>query len=109
MGASFDRSGQTDVTETGHQHNFGLLPPPWQDSGPQIQGAKGRLSHRLATTDRLPLVGKITAQFHVMTALGARGLTHAPLLAEVAVANLCDRPTGFDQEVIEAIAPARYL
>ena len=109
MGASFDRSGQTDVTETGHQHNFGLLPPPWQDSGPQIQGAKGRLSHRLATTDRLPLVGEITAQFHVMTALGARGLTHAPLLAEVAVANLCDCPTGFDQEVIEAIAPARYL
>ena len=109
MGASFDRSGQREVSEDGHQHNFGLLPPRWQDVGPQIKGAKGRLSHRLATTDRLPLVGAITDQFHVMTALGARGLTHAPLLAEVAVANLCGYPTGFDQEVMAAITPARYL
>ena len=105
FGASFHRDGQTDVTIEGHQHNIDLLPEAWRMQAPPIKEAKGRLSHRLSTRDRMPLCGPLEDGIYMLCGLGARGMTNAPLLADCLVAMALGYPTGFDHEVIEALAP----
>ena len=109
-GASFDKTGQTDVTLEGHQHNQSLLPKSWQASDlPDIHKAKGRLSYRLSSKDRQPLIGSLNPHLHIMTALGARGMTTAPLCAQMLIARLCGAPEGFDKEVTASLSPQRFL
>ena len=109
-GASFDKTGQTDVTLDGHQHNQSLLPKSWQRGDlPNIHKAKGRLSYRLSSKDRQPLIGSLNPHLHIMTALGARGMTTAPLSAQMLIARLCGAPEGFDNEVTASLSPHRFL
>ena len=109
-GASFDKTGQKEVTLEGHQHNQALLPEVWQDIDlPDYEKAKGRLSYRLSSKDRLPIIGSLEPRLHIMTALGARGMTTAALTAQMLVARLCGAPEGFDNEVIASLSPQRFL
>jgi tRNA 5-methylaminomethyl-2-thiouridine biosynthesis bifunctional protein len=43
----------------------------------------------------------------VFLGLGSRGLTSAPLLAEVLAAQMCDEPMPLSIDVLEAIDPSR--
>lgn len=109
-GASFDKTGQTDVTLKGHLHNQSLLPHSWKiDNMPDCQKAQGRLSYRLSSKDRQPLIGSLNPHLHIMTALGARGMTTAPLTAEMLIAQLVGAPQGFDRHVISSLSPQRFL
>ena len=109
-GASFDKTGQIDVTLEGHHHNQSLLPQLWHEADlPDIHKAKGRLSYRLSTKDRQPLIGSLNPYLHIMTALGARGMTTAPLSAQMLIARLCGAPEGFDMEVVASLSPQRFL
>ena len=110
FGASFNRDGQEAVTQEGHQHNIDLLPQGWRALAPDITTAQGRLSYRLSTKDRMPVCGAIatnkgTRALHIICALGARGMTNAPLLAEMLVAKALGRPTGLDSEIIAGLDP----
>lgn len=88
----------------------------------------GRVAWRLATTDRLPVVGAVAstdwaglrqleqprhvprvAGLYVCTALGARGLTVAPLLGEVLAAWVTGSPMPLPSRVLDAIDPARFI
>ncbi|MFW6412600.1 MAG: tRNA (5-methylaminomethyl-2-thiouridine)(34)-methyltransferase MnmD [Oceanicaulis sp.] len=44
-----------------------------------------------------------------LTALGARGFAHAPLLAEAIVSALCKEPAPLARDGLEALHPARFL
>ena len=112
FGASFNREGQEAVTPEGHQHNIDLMPQDWQPLAPDIATAEGRLSYRLSTKDRMPVCGKIAARdgeapLHIICALGARGMTNGPLLAEMLVAKALGRPTGLDREIIADLDPKK--
>lgn len=114
FGASFNRDGQSSVTQEGHHHNIALLPTEWQSFAPDITQADGRLSYRLSTKDRMPVCGalptqKDSAPLYMMGALGARGMTNAPLLADMLVAQALDLPSGFDQEIKKALSPANNM
>ena len=76
---------------------------------PDCQKAKGRLSYRLSSKDRQPLIGSLNPHLHIMTALGARGMTTAPLTAEMLIAQLVGAPQGFDRHVISSLSPQRFL
>ncbi|GAB5388010.1 MAG: bifunctional tRNA (5-methylaminomethyl-2-thiouridine)(34)-methyltransferase MnmD/FAD-dependent 5-carboxymethylaminomethyl-2-thiouridine(34) oxidoreductase MnmC [Alphaproteobacteria bacterium] len=95
--------------------------------------SQGRTGRRLATADRLPLCGPVPDQplaeaewtgWHravepgqappldglwVLSGLGARGLTTAPLLACLLVQQMLGGPWPVGQEVADAVDPRRFI
>jgi tRNA 5-methylaminomethyl-2-thiouridine biosynthesis bifunctional protein len=91
---------------------------------------EGRVGWRLATDDRLPVVGAVplrmaqmsgllrldqprhvprVAGLFVMTALGSRGLTWAALLGEALAACISGAPVPLSASVLDAVDPARFV
>ncbi len=98
----------------------GITPPP-------DAALHGRVGWRLQAADSLPIVGPVPlAAFSrtqrldqarllprevglfVLTALGSRGLTWAPLLGELLAAQIVGDPWPLEQELVDAIDPARF-
>ena len=88
---------------------------------------QGRAAWRLNSSDRLPIAGAVPcaqmppgqrmdqarllpreAGLFVLTALGARGLTLAPLLAQLVAAQACGAPWPLEQDLVDAVDPARW-
>lgn len=112
-----------------HQHNVarlqqltGLLPPA--DAGRW----QGRAGLRLHSADNLPIAGAVAAScfapgqrldqvrllprepgLFVLTALGARGLTLAPLLGRLIAAQATGAPWPLEQDLADAVDPARWI
>ena len=98
----------------------GLAPP----EGRPLQG---RTAWRLHSDDRLPIAGAMPlvqlpeggrrdqarllpreAGLFVLTALGARGLTLAPLLGRLLAAQATGAPWPLEQDLADAVDPARW-
>ncbi|TPV60729.1 bifunctional tRNA (5-methylaminomethyl-2-thiouridine)(34)-methyltransferase MnmD/FAD-dependent 5-carboxymethylaminomethyl-2-thiouridine(34) oxidoreductase MnmC [Aestuariibacter sp. GS-14] len=45
----------------------------------------------------------------VLTGLGSRGLTTAPLMAEVLVSQWCGEPLPMEEDLLQALAPERFV
>lgn len=112
-----------------HRHNIarlrqltGLLAPAdesqWQ----------GRVGQRLHSEDNLPIAGAVASTtfapgqrldqvrllpresgLFVLTALGARGLTLAPLLGRLVAAQATGTPWPLEQDLADAVDPARWI
>jgi tRNA 5-methylaminomethyl-2-thiouridine biosynthesis bifunctional protein len=71
-----------------------------------------RASLRAATPDHLPLAGPLTGPFgeglYILSGLGARGFTLAPLLADHIAAETLGAPSPLQRCVADAILPARF-
>jgi tRNA 5-methylaminomethyl-2-thiouridine biosynthesis bifunctional protein len=89
---------------------------------------EGRTGWRLHTDDRLPLAGAMPLRampagqrsdqarllprergLFVLTALGARGVTLAPLLGRLVAAQATGTPWPLEQDLADAVDPARWL
>lgn len=98
----------------------GLKPP---EAAPLF----GRTGWRLHAADRLPIAGALPwplpngaarsdqvrllprmPGLFVLTALGSRGLSLAPLLAELIAAQACGAPWPLPQDLADAVDPARW-
>ena len=108
LGASFDLSEIMQVTQKAHLHNIRLLPTELQKLLPDSLELKGRVSKRLASQDRGPLVGDWHDNIHLFSALGSRGLTNAPLLGLILARKIAARPSGLDREIMRIIDPHRF-
>lgn len=115
--------------EGDHRHNLerlqrltGLAPPA------AATPVHGRVGWRCHTDDRLPVAGALPAfalpagpplaqarrvprepGLFVLTALGARGLTLAPLLGELVAAMVSGSPWPLEQDLADAVDPARWI
>ena len=106
-GASFDRSGSMSLSDDAHNHNLGLMPPALANK--LSKGSiDGRVSQRLATTDRWPLMGHYAHGISVISALSALGLTFAPLLGQIHAQKLAHRPFIVDREILSVLDPMRF-
>lgn len=106
------------------QRLTGLMPPP------DLACLQGRVGWRLHSDDRLPVAGAVPLAadrmapgqrldqarllprepgLFVLTALGARGLTLAPLLGRLVAAQATATPWPLEQDVADAVDPARWL
>ena len=45
----------------------------------------------------------------VLTGLGSRGLTTAPLMAEILASQLCHEPLPMSEPLLQALAPERFM
>lgn len=70
-----------------------------------------RASLRAATPDRLPLAGAVPGRpdHFVLSGLGGRGFTTAPLLAEHVAALAVGAPSPLPRDLAEAVDPARFV
>ena len=113
FGATYDR-GETDVT-----------PRPEDDARnlanlarglPRLAGAlasatiRGRAAVRAVTPDREPLAGALPGApgLFVLTGLGSRGFTSAPLLAEHIAAVIAGAPSPLAESQAAVVDPARF-
>ena len=108
LGASFDLSATTQVTQRGHKYNISLLPDALQKQILDTYQLQGRVSKRLASQDRWPLVGDWHDTIHLFSALGSRGLTNAPLLGLILARKIADRPPGLEKNIMKIIDPHRF-
>jgi len=112
--------------------------PGWQEALAQLDPArlKGQVAYRCASPDYLPLVGPVPdreaflqdfaalrknakqtlprrGQFlpglYLSTAHGSRGLTSAPLAAELLASQICGEAPPLCRELGRALAPARFI
>lgn len=91
-------------------------------------GCLGRVGWRVQPADKLPLAGPLPALriepgarldqarlvpreagLHLLSGLGARGLTLAPLLGEVVAARITGTPVPLPQGLVDQVDPARAL
>jgi tRNA 5-methylaminomethyl-2-thiouridine biosynthesis bifunctional protein len=125
------------VRETDHRANLGQVaaltgvppampPPQWfTDEGL----LRGRVGWRLGCDDRLPVLGGVPVSgaalasarrleqprhvprvpgLYVLTALGSRGITWAPLLGEVLAACITGAPLPLASSLLDAVDAARF-
>ena len=104
------------------QRLCGLRPPAAQARW------QGRVGWRIHTADRLPIAGALPAAvlepglrkdqarllprepgLFVLSALGSRGLTLAPLLARLVAAQATGTPWPVEQDLADAVDPARWM
>ncbi|GEA13326.1 bifunctional tRNA (5-methylaminomethyl-2-thiouridine)(34)-methyltransferase MnmD/FAD-dependent 5-carboxymethylaminomethyl-2-thiouridine(34) oxidoreductase MnmC [Alteromonas sp. KUL49] len=79
----------------GNLHNFDDIKPMYSDLN------RGK---PLSTTPILP-----NARVSTLTCLGSRGLTTGPLMAETLVSELCHEPLPLDEDLSQAVNPARFM
>jgi tRNA 5-methylaminomethyl-2-thiouridine biosynthesis bifunctional protein len=97
-------------------------------AAPDPAACEGRVGWRLASDDRLPVAGALPQAepglprarltqarawprhpgLFVLTALGSRGLTLAPLLGELVAAQALGLPWPLEQDLADAVDPARW-
>ena len=115
-------------------HKKSLSLSPWAQ---RIESqSQGRAATRCSTADHLPMVGAvpdITNQqqqywdlfkalpaqhypvatdkpnLYMLNGLGSRGLTTAPLLAEILASQICAEPLPVAEKVLDALNPNRFL
>jgi tRNA 5-methylaminomethyl-2-thiouridine biosynthesis bifunctional protein len=128
--------GRSGVLPSDHQRNLDALSASFGIALPKAEGLEGRVSFRVRTPDRLPLVGPVpvaetynrayetvrygnrfenfpVADLHdglfVMAGFGSRGFQWAPLAAELLCAEIAGTPSPVSREVRELLHPARFL
>ncbi|MFN4288476.1 MAG: tRNA (5-methylaminomethyl-2-thiouridine)(34)-methyltransferase MnmD [Brevundimonas sp.] len=72
------------------------------------QPLSSRAAVRATTPDHLPLCGPMGDQVSVLTGLGSRGFTLAPLLAEHLIATLCGEPSPLPVDQADLLRPDRF-
>jgi tRNA 5-methylaminomethyl-2-thiouridine biosynthesis bifunctional protein len=123
-----DDDSDPAVREADHRHNLARLHRLTGLQPPQGAALQGRVAWRLHTDDRLPIAGAVPALHRapgtrldqarllprekglfVLTALGARGLTLAPLLARLVSAQATGTPWPLEQGLADAVDPGRWI
>ena len=129
---------ETDERDEDHQTNVSQLIQniPSLAESVTAESLRGAAAIRCATSDYLPIVGSVPneTEFNatfaglrhdrkriidakqpnylglwLMTGLGSRGLTSAPILAEVLVSQMFRRAPPLPRYLLQAISPARFL
>ena len=108
LGATFDRKVNTEILASAHLHNKQLLPHGLADCLPDHASYGARVSRRASTADRNPVCGKINDNLFILGALGARGLTLAPLLGDMLAAEILGMPVTLARDIRRQLDPYRF-
>ena len=121
---SQDEDMQAQLRSSDHAHNLGQWARLAHRPVP-VAPLAGRVAWRLATPDRLPLVGGLPVAdwsgrcdqarliprlpgLAVCTAFGSRGITWAALCGQLLAAQVTGAPCPVEASLLDAIDPARF-
>jgi tRNA 5-methylaminomethyl-2-thiouridine biosynthesis bifunctional protein len=111
FGATHDRDDTgVEVRSEDHGRNLEILARGRPDLALALDGAAldGRAGIRAATPDHLPLAGALGDGLHVLSGLGGRGFTLAPLLAEEVAATALAAPPPLPRGLAALVDPRRF-
>ena len=112
LGATFDK-GETmssQDTPADHDRNMQQLfdEVPILQTPYTVTELSGRVGNRVATPDRLPVVGQIQDDLYVLGALGSHGFTTAPYCAEILASQINQHIVPIDVALLRYIDPLRF-
>ncbi|RUO21121.1 hypothetical protein CWE08_05890 [Aliidiomarina iranensis] len=119
IGATFDKT-RTDaiIDPNDDEQNLRQLRDDFSFSAPQSWVVANRASVRATTPDHLPLAGRVPkfvngqlqeySNLWLLSGLGARGLTSAPLAAALVAAQVENRPLPVTARINAALKPIRF-
>jgi tRNA 5-methylaminomethyl-2-thiouridine biosynthesis bifunctional protein len=120
--------GDAAPREADHRYNLERWARLTGLPSPEPAACEGRVGWRVSSDDRLPIAGALPLAepglapsrltqarnwprqpgLFVLTALGSRGLTLAPLLGELVAAQALGLPWPLEQDLADAVDPARW-
>jgi tRNA 5-methylaminomethyl-2-thiouridine biosynthesis bifunctional protein len=126
----FDDADDTLRAED-HAHNLRILARLTGSMAPaDLSPLGGRVAWRSSTRDRLPVIGPVPAEpslldalrrqdqprfitrapgLFVLTALGSRGISSAPLAARIIAGMIVGAPLPVDSQLLDAVDAARFM
>ena len=111
FGATHDRGREdTDVDPADHGRNLQTLAQARPDLAASLDETplQGRAALRASTPDRAPIAGEIEPGLWVLTGLGGRGFTLAPLLAEHVAAGVLGVPSPLPDPLAASVRPRAF-
>lgn len=115
IGATYDRDNlNLEASIRDQVDNFERLENLVPDIAVQLKPTferglvKNWVGIRCATTDRLPIVGEVAQGLWVCTAMASRGLTFAPLCAELLAAQCQGEALPLKPRLVRALSVQRY-
>lgn len=111
FGATHDRGDLgVEIRDTDTARNLAGLKAALPRLAGRLSTVKvqGWAATRATTTDYLPLAGAWSESLYVLTGLGSRGFTLAPLLAEHIAADILGAPSPLPQRLADLVAPSRF-
>ncbi len=138
MGATFTPDDSaTDIRADDHAANLAMLQKispllaAHLDRADAVNELQGRAALRSATPDYLPLTGKLLAAgellqappkpyrkspalpwldgLYINSGHGSKGITQAPLCAELLASAICGEPLPLENDIVAALDPNRFL
>ena len=127
MGATYEMDDDAALRQSSQDDNLALLRSMLaDDSVAQNAPLAGRVGFRAVAPDRLPMVGAVPdpafdlgaerlrelprqAGLYALLGYASRGLTWAPLAAELLAASLEGEPLPLAGELVDALDPGRFL
>jgi tRNA 5-methylaminomethyl-2-thiouridine biosynthesis bifunctional protein len=111
FGATHDRDDpSSEVRAQDHDRNRATLAGRLPGLAARLAAREltGRAAPRAATPDRTPLAGALQAGLFVLTGLGGRGFSLAPLLAEHVAALVAGAPSPLSTRLADLVDPTRF-
>ncbi len=111
FGATHERGDPgVEIRETDTARNLAGVAAALPRLGARLAAARreGWAATRATTTDYLPLAGAWTEGLFVLSGLGSRGFTLAPLLAEHMAADILGAPSPLPGPLADLVAPGRF-
>jgi tRNA 5-methylaminomethyl-2-thiouridine biosynthesis bifunctional protein len=130
IGATYDADFDTRLRADSQRENLARLASLFPASAARLVDLPlaGRAGLRCVSPDRLPLVGNVPdidavdsmrgerlrdvprhENLHCLLAYGSRGLTLAPLAAELLAARICEEPLPLERDLCATVDPARFV
>lgn len=118
-GATFDlHDDSPDLSLASHVENVNeltaMLPGIWKNQPGSPEHLSGRVAFRCTTHDYQPVAGGLSdvpstelANLFVLTGLGSKGLTYAPLLAEYLADLITGEPACLPRSLSARVRPSR--
>jgi tRNA 5-methylaminomethyl-2-thiouridine biosynthesis bifunctional protein len=116
VAATYDRENLSlDANVSDQVENFERLESLVPDIAEQLKPVfmcgevRNWVGIRCASSDRLPIVGEVATGLWVLTALASRGLTFAPLCAELLASQMNREETPLNPRLVKALSVQRYM
>ena len=112
IGATYEKYNQKrcDISSEAHNEIFDNIPKMIRElyfDKDILDDLSGKVSMRVSTYDRMPMMGPIERNFYVLSGLGSRGMVWGPLLGDALASIILNQPSGLDKSIIRACDPNR--